>query len=158
MVDGGALEDIVISNITMRDIVNAPIFLRLGARMRSPEGTPVGSMKRILLSNINVFNADSCYSSIISGIPGHSIEEVTLSNIHIWYQGGYSEVDSRREIPEQEKAYPEPWMFGTVPASGFFVRHARHITFDNVNFHFLEPDGRPLYVTEDVEGIVYRNK
>ncbi len=156
-VDGGALEDIVISNITMRDIVNAPIFLRLGARMRSPEGTPVGSMKRILLSNINVFNADSRYSSIISGIPGYTIKEVTLSNIHIWYQGGYSEADSRREIPEQEKAYPEPWMFGTIPASGFFVRHARHITFDNVNFHFLEPDGRPLYVTEDVEGIVYRN-
>lgn len=39
-VDGGHLEDIVISNITMRDIVNAPIFLRLGARMRSPEGHP----------------------------------------------------------------------------------------------------------------------
>ena len=43
-VDGGHLEDIVISNITMRNIVNAPIFLRLGARMRSPEGTPVGTM------------------------------------------------------------------------------------------------------------------
>ena len=41
-VDGGVLEDIVISNITMRDIVNSPIFLRLGARMRSPENTPVG--------------------------------------------------------------------------------------------------------------------
>ena len=48
-VDGGQLEDIVISNITMRDIVNAPFFLRLGKRMRSPEGTPVGSMKRILI-------------------------------------------------------------------------------------------------------------
>ena len=48
-VDGGRLEDIVISNITMRNIVNAPIFLRLGARMRSPEGTPVGTMKRILI-------------------------------------------------------------------------------------------------------------
>ena len=35
-VDGGHLEDIVINNITMRNIVNAPIFLRLGARMRSP--------------------------------------------------------------------------------------------------------------------------
>ena len=34
----------------MRDIVNAPIFLRLGARMRSPEGTPIGTMKRIPVS------------------------------------------------------------------------------------------------------------
>lgn len=150
-VDGGHLEDIVITNITMRDIVNAPIFLRLGARMRSPEGTPVGKMRRILISNVNVFNADSRYSCIVSGVPGANIEDVFFSNINIYFQGGYTEEDARRMIPEQEKVYPEPWMFGTIPASGFYVRHARNIRFDNVNFHFEKPDGRPLYVTEDAE-------
>jgi len=155
-VDGGHLEDIVVSNITMRDIVNAPIFLRLGARMRSPEGTPVGVMRRILISNVNVFNADSRYSCIVSGIPGANIEDVTFSNIHIYFQGGYSEEDSKRVIPEQEKTYPEPWMFGTIPASGFYVRHARNITFDNVNFNFMKPDGRPLYVTDDAENIIHK--
>jgi len=155
-VDGGHLEDIVVSNITMRDIVNAPIFLRLGARMRSPEGTPVGVMRRILISNVNVFNADSRYSCIVSGIPGANIEDVTFSNIHIYFQGGYSEEDSKRVIPEQEKTYPEPWMFGTIPASGFYVRHARNITFDNVNFKFMKPDGRPLYVTDDAENVTHK--
>src|SRR4051812_40695353 len=38
MVDGGALEDIVITNLVMRDIFDAPIFVRLGARGRGPEG------------------------------------------------------------------------------------------------------------------------
>lgn len=156
-VDGGQLEDIVISNITMRDIVNAPIFLRLGARMRSPEGTPIGTMKRIRISNINVFNADSRYSSIISGVPGGVIEDITLNNIHLYYQGGYSEEDSRRIIPEQEKAYPEPWMFGTIPAKGFYIRHAKGIVFDNVQFYYALPDGRPLFVTDDAENIIYRN-
>lgn len=150
-VDGGHLEDIVISNITMRDIVNAPIFLRLGARMRSPQGTPIGTMKRILISNVNVFNADSQYSCIISGIPNACIEDVTLSNIHLYFKGGYTAEDGKRTPPEQEKVYPEPWMFGTIPASGFYVRHARNITFNNVNFHFATPDGRPLYVTDDAE-------
>jgi polygalacturonase len=150
-VDGGHLEDVVISNITMRDIVNAPIFLRLGARMRSPQGTPVGTMKRILISNVNVFNADSQYSCIISGIPNACIEDVTLSNIHLYFKGGYTAEDGKRTPPEQEKIYPEPWMFGTIPASGFYVRHARNITFNNVNFHFATPDGRPLYVTDDAE-------
>ncbi|WP_321478730.1 glycoside hydrolase family 28 protein [uncultured Bacteroides sp.] len=150
-VDGGHLEDIVINNITMRDIVNAPIFLRLGARMRSPQGTPVGTMKRILISNINVFNADSQYSCIISGIPNAYIEDVTLSNIHIYFKGGYSSNDATRNPPEQEKVYPEPWMFGTIPASGFYVRHARNITFNHVKFHFATPDERPLYVTDDAE-------
>ena len=39
------------------------------------------------------FNADSRYSSIISGIPGALIEDVTLSDIHIYHQGGYTEAD-----------------------------------------------------------------
>lgn len=153
-VDGGHLEDVVISNITMRDIVNAPIFLRLGARLRSPEGTPIGKMRRVLISNVNVFNADSRYSCIVSGVPGALIEDVTFSNIRIYFQGGYSAEDANRVIPEQEKVYPEPWMFGTIPASGFYVRHARNIVFDNVKFHFEKPDGRPLYVTDDAEIVV----
>ena len=156
-VDGGHLEDIVISNITMRNIINAPIFLRLGARMRSPEGTPVGTMKRILISDINVWNADSRYASIINGVPGACIEDVTFRNIHLYYKGGYSEEDGKRIPPEQEKVYPEPWMFGTIPAKGFYIRHARNITFDGIRFHFEQPDGRPLFVTDDAENIEYYN-
>lgn len=155
-VDGGHLEDVVVSNITMRDIVNAPIFLRLGARMRSPEGTSVGSMKRIRISHVNVYNADSRYSSIISGIPGALIEDVNLNDVHIYYQGGYTEADGKRLPPEEEKTYPEPWMFGTIPAKGFFIRHARGVTLDNVHFHYAQPDGRPLFVTDDAQP-VYRN-
>ncbi|WP_321334241.1 glycoside hydrolase family 28 protein [uncultured Bacteroides sp.] len=150
-VDGGHLEDVVVSNITMRDITNSPIFLRLGARMRSPQGTPIGTMKRILISNVNVFNADSRYACIVSGLPDACIEDVTFSNIHIYFEGGYTEEDGKCAPPEQADVYPEPWMFGTIPASGFYVRHARNITFDNVNFHFASPDGRPLYVTDDAE-------
>ena len=36
-VDGALMEDITVSNLTMRDIVNTPIFIRLGARLRGPE-------------------------------------------------------------------------------------------------------------------------
>lgn len=150
-VDGGFLEDIVISNITMRDIVNTPIFLRLGARLRSPEGTPVGAMRRIRISDINVYNACSEYASIISGIPGHRIEDITFSNINIYYQGGYSEEDGKIIPPENEKVYPEPWMFGRIPASGFYIRHAKDVHFNNVRFHFEQADGRPLFVFDDVE-------
>jgi polygalacturonase len=70
-VDGGHLEDVTISNVTMRDIANSPIFLRLGSRMRSPEGTPVGELRRVNITNFVVYNADPRYGSIISGIPGH---------------------------------------------------------------------------------------
>ena len=37
-VDGAILEDITFTGVTMRDIVAAPFFFRLGARMRGPQG------------------------------------------------------------------------------------------------------------------------
>jgi polygalacturonase len=152
-VDGGSLEDITISNITMRDIVNAPLFLRLGARMRSPESTPVGKMRRILIDNINVFNADSRYASIISGIPGHPVEDVTLSNIRILYKGGYGREYATIIPPENEKVYPEPWMFGTIPAAVFFVRHANNIHFHHIYTTFAKEDFRPAFVLDDTQNI-----
>jgi len=51
-VDGAILEDITVTNISMRDIMSAPIFLRLGNRMRAPEGRPIGTLKRVIISNI----------------------------------------------------------------------------------------------------------
>lgn len=102
-VDGGHLEDIEISHITMRHSVNAGIFLRLGARMRSPEGTPAGSMKRIRISHINAYDVDSRYSSIISGIPNGIIEDVTFDHIHLYYKGGYTKEDGKENFRNKKK-------------------------------------------------------
>ncbi|KAA6299978.1 MAG: hypothetical protein EZS26_003874 [Candidatus Ordinivivax streblomastigis] len=129
----------------------------MGARMRSPEDTPVGKMRRILIDNINVFNADSRYASIISGIPGQLIENVTLSNIHIHYQGGYSQEDAKIVPPENEKVYPEPWMFGTIPASVFYIRHACNLKFKDIDVDFEKVDGRPPFVLDDAVNIDIKN-
>ena len=37
-VDGGVLEDVTVTNVTMRHVTTAPIFLRLGNRARAPRG------------------------------------------------------------------------------------------------------------------------
>ena len=82
-VDGALLEDITITNITMRDIVDAPIFLRLGARMRGPDGVPVGTAAARDHQQHRLLQCHRPMSSIISGIPGHEIEDLKLSNILI---------------------------------------------------------------------------
>jgi polygalacturonase len=151
-VDGGLLEDVSITNITMRDIVNAPIFLRLGSRMRGPEGTPVGALRRVIISNIVVYNADPRYGSIISGIPGHAIEDVKLSNIRIFSRGGGTKEQAALEPPENERNYPEPSMFGQIPAYGFFIRHAEGIELSNVEISYLKEDLRPALMLSDVRG------
>jgi polygalacturonase len=156
-VDGGVLEDIVISNITMRDIVNSPIFLRLGARMRSPENTAVGQMRRISINNVNVYNADSRYGCLISGLPGHAIEDVKLSNIRIVYKGGGTVEQAQLTPPESEKLYPEPWMFGIIPSSAFYIRHAKNIEISDVDISFMQPDFRPSIQLDDVKGSIFNH-
>jgi len=152
-VDGGYIEDVAITNITMRDILTAPIFIRLGARQRAPAGTPIGGIRRVNISNVIVSNAETKYASIIAGLVGHDIEDVKLSNIRIHYRGGGTKQDALIEVPENEKSYPEPSMFGTLPAYGFFIRHASGITFDNVEISFEKEDARPAFLLNDVKNV-----
>src|SRR5450432_2025124 len=51
--DGAIVEDITFTSIAMRNVNTAPMFLRLGARLRGPKpDTVVGSIKRVLISNV----------------------------------------------------------------------------------------------------------
>jgi polygalacturonase len=150
-VDGALLEDIAITNITMRDIVSAPIFLRLGSRMRGPAGVPVGSLRRVLISNVVCSNSASSLGSILSGIPGHPIEDIQLNDIYIQHRGGGTPEAAAIHPPELENKYPEPNMFGPTPSHGFFLRHVKNISVSNVEIGSLKEDARPAFVLEDVQ-------
>ncbi|HZE68918.1 MAG TPA: glycoside hydrolase family 28 protein [Pyrinomonadaceae bacterium] len=153
-VDGALLEDVTINNITMRDVTNSPIFMRLGFRGRGPKDkTSVGELRRVILSNIVVHNADPRYASIISGIPGHYIEDVCLSNIRIYYRGGGTKAQAALDPPENEDGYPEPTMFGEIPAYGFFVRHVKGLQMNDVQVSYLNEDARPPIAMRDVKGV-----
>jgi len=66
-VDGALLEDITISNSTMRDLISGPLFMRLGVRLRGPKDTTnVGTLKRILVNNLNCHNAPMRICSVLS--------------------------------------------------------------------------------------------
>jgi hypothetical protein len=99
-----------------------------------------------------VHNADPKYGSIISGIPGHSIEDLRLSNIRIYSQGGGTKEQAERQPPEMEATYPEPVMFGEIPAYGFFIRHVNGLRMDNVEVSFMKEDLRPAFWLNDVKG------
>lgn len=147
-VDGALLEDVTVTNIAMRDIVSCPIFLRLGARLRGPAGTTkVGTLRRVLISNITAHNCDSRLSSIVSGIPGHAIEDVKIANVFVDHSGGGQTV---AQVPENENKYPEPNMFGPMPAHGFYFRHVRGLDVSHTEVRPLAADPRPAFQLEEV--------
>ncbi|MGH9599609.1 MAG: rhamnogalacturonidase, partial [Terracidiphilus sp.] len=150
-VDGALLEDIAITNTTMRDIGTGPLFLRLGARLRGPkETTKVGTLRRILISNLDCYNAPARQGSILSGIPGYTIDDVKLSNIYIETAGGGTAEQAQITPPELVNVYPDPGRFGITPSSGFVLRHMRNLEMSHVEIANGTPDARPAFYLDDV--------
>ena len=150
-VDGAILEDITVTNIAMRGITSAPLFLRLGRRMRGPAGAPIGSIKRVIIDNITS-SGSSLLPSIIAGVEGHPVEDIKISNLFLQQAGGGDAASAQVQVPAKEDAYPEPGMFGGLPATGFFVRHARGIEMSHVEVTVLAADARPAFWLQDVDG------
>jgi len=156
-VDGAVIEDVTCSNLTMRDVYEAPIFVRLGARMRGPDGVAVGTIRRLVLSGITCMQAEGSpkIACILAGIPGHEIEDIKISDLIVVNRGDGTKNDAALQIPEKEKQYPEPNMFGTTPAHGFFVRHVRGLEMQSVKIECSNADARPVFVLEDVQDATF---
>jgi polygalacturonase len=151
-VDGAHIEDVAISNITMRRVAGSPVFIRLGSRARGPDNPPVGTIRRVSIDNLVASGADWRYGSIVSGIPGHPIEDLRLSNMFIEQEGGGGSDLAGSSPPESEAKYPEPTMFGSMPSYGFFLRHVSGVEMSHVKLGFAAPEARPAFTLIDVSG------
>lgn len=151
-VDGGTLERVLFSGIVM-DGVGAPIFIRLGDRGRPFETggprQPVGKLRRVMIRDVEAVRA-SAVGCAIAGLPGAPVEDITLDNVRLEFVGGGKPEYEYEKVPEKADQYPEHRMFGNLPAYGFYCRHARRLSFRNVQVSTATPDARPAMLTEDV--------
>lgn len=171
-VDGGTIENIKIQNVEAVNTGN-PIFIRLGHR----GGDKPGIIRNVHIKNMKVqvpFGRPDIdydmrgpevpyfhnpFPSSIVGIPGHTIENVMLENIEISYPGraskgmAYVPLTRLEQVPEKIKNYPEFDMFGELPAWGFYVRHAKGLTFENVKLTLDAEDFRPAFVFDEVSDV-----
>lgn len=153
IVDGGFLDGMLVENISMT-AVRTPIFIRLGDRARQFDpNVPVagvGSLRNVTLRNITAV-AEENITSMISGIPGHYVSNITLENIELTVPGGMGAFPSSFVLPEEEDGKPESDMFGdSIPAYGLYMRHADSIYITNYCVEVENPDGRPYIIYEDV--------
>jgi polygalacturonase len=142
-VDGGTIEDVTVKGLTLTEITTAPLFLRIGARLRGPEGTASGAIRRVHVEDVTATDILPDYSALIVGLSTHPIEDVTLKNISLTYCGGGKPEWAGRELPDIDDAYPEPSMFGPTPAFGLYARHTRRLKLENVTLKSDAPDPRP---------------
>jgi polygalacturonase len=148
-VDGGNINGLVISNITMDDARTA-IFVRLGARGRGQQVPASGTIQNISISNVTA-NKTSLACSI-TGLPGQCVRDLTLSDIRISVTGGGIAEQASKEIPELDHQYPRSDMFGELPAYGLFCRHIKNLMVNGLHFSLDDVDQRPAIVAVDADG------
>jgi Glycosyl hydrolases family 28 len=155
LVDGGLLERVSISNVTMRR-VSCPIFVRLGNRGRPFKAGMAnpgqGHLRNLSLSHVRADGANAIGCSI-TGQPGRPAEDVALEDIQLTFAGGGEGEATRTETPEYAAQYPEYSMFGSLPAYGLYCRHLRGLRLRDVRVGWVEPEARPSLVCDEVEDL-----
>ncbi|RLC29156.1 MAG: hypothetical protein DRH37_08090, partial [Deltaproteobacteria bacterium] len=142
------MENISIPNVVMRNVVGGPINLELTSRSRGPNNPPPGKMRNININNIICH--DSFFGSSINGAKGYPIENVTISNVRAISHGNGSSQDAEKEPDDILKS---PWQGNQwhLPSYGFFCRHVKGLTFQNIRLNTQHKDPRPAFVFIDVE-------
>jgi polygalacturonase len=158
IVDGGVMDGVSISNITIEG-TDCPLFVRLGNRGRkhtkeAPE-PPVGIMRNIVINNIVAYHSGN-YCSSITGIPGHYVENLSLSNVQFYNLGGLKDGlfnPDIKKVKEDEKGYPQPTVWKELPSSGLFIRHAKNIQIRGLMLNSEQLDARIPVIAVDVDGL-----
>jgi polygalacturonase len=152
IVDGGTMDGIEVEDVSMEN-VGAAIFIRLGDRARpfkeGMERPPAGKLGNVTIRRVKATGAGKV-GSAIAGIPGHPVERIRLEDVSIVSAGGGTASEAQRVPPERPEVYPEFNMFGVLPASGLYVRHAAGISLERVEFRTASADARPAVVLSDV--------
>lgn len=149
VVDGGSMSGVLISNIQMEN-ARTPIFVRLGRR------TPASGsfLRSIRFEQIHATGA--LLTSSISGLPGMPVEDVVIANSSLHTSEHGIATWAHGEIPEHPDKYPEARMFGRLPASAIYIRHANTIRITNTELKADLPEERPTIVCDDVHDIEFR--
>lgn len=151
--DGADVTGVDVRGLTITR-TQTPIFIRLSAReefleMPNRRLENPGSIDAVHLENILVYATQNTAGSSISGIARRNIGAVTLKDIYVEASGGTKKAPPMP--PETDDGYPAPHRLGKLPATGFFVRYADKVTFDNVRVGLLSPDARPWLVFDKAD-------
>ncbi len=152
-VDGANISNITCQGIDM-NATQVPFYVIIGYRDMTPTGYPsrgAGSVDMLLFEDIVATNQSSNVGSCISGTiyngVTYALTNLTFRRCNITFKGGMA---SQPGAPgEMSTQYPEYSVLGTLPAYGYYLRHARNVTFTNCTTAVSPADVRPAQVLSD---------
>lgn len=146
-IDGAEIDDIRFQNIRFQKAGSA-FFVLLGKRASS---STVGSIQNISFSDITG-DTKHTWGSPISGTAlggkTYSLKNLSFNNVHVSALGGVDSVP--QDPPEYQGQYPDPNLWGDLPASGYFIRHAEGVSFTHSSISLQGSDSRKSFVLRDV--------
>ncbi len=153
--DGAVIDNINISNCEISNSGQA-VFILLADRKRTVPGRKprIGTISNICFKNISGSGFTKQYPSIITGIAGHNIQNVTFENVNLKLKGGIT--NTNQSVMEYDGKYPEGSKFGNTNAYGFFIRHTDQVDFINCTTTSDQPDARKWLVQQDVGNIAIK--
>ncbi len=127
-------------------------------RYRDLPARDVGTIRDVRITGVRGTVADDgrvtpAAAILVSGLPGHDIEDLRLRDLRLSLPGGGAAADALREVPLLASDYPEYRPLGVLPAFGAFLRHARRLRFERVVVETRRPDARPPVRQQDVSDL-----
>ena len=146
------------------------------------EGAPVGTLKNVRIRDVvaevkiedRAKAAQAAYKNLdvkhapeptdqekakagpimITGIPGHFIENIVLENVKISYPGGGTTEDAQRSGPRRHRAVSGTVLLWTIARMGRLYPSCPECRVQERKVADTRPDRRKKLVLEDVEGFV----
>jgi polygalacturonase len=154
--DSAIVDGVNYSNIVVKGAA-CPIYMLTWNRLRTGEpGAKVGAIRNVHLQDITITDCapgrqGPVQASVLSGWKDSPFENITFENVKIIYPGGETNrLDDL--VPPNPKDY-SPRSFGPRPASAFYIRNGKGLTFKNVEFGFENADARTPLVISGVDGV-----
>jgi len=164
--EGGIMRNMAFSNLVIENVPR-PIFMTFCQQRcctDTPEGQwmPMKSMNGFVFSNLRIDNStcDRDSAIVITGMPGHPIQDIQFSNIQMISGGGGTKEDAANHLNEftidvLDGWWPEYSRLGaTVPAFGIYARHVDGLTLHNLQINTAKPDERPAFAFQDVSNLI----
>jgi polygalacturonase len=174
--DGGSIERVSISGVTMRNVghailINVDLQLyKIGIpdeQLPAKRGETMGVVRNIILRDIQadgvghyrgrgVGGAESAnerkLACIISGMPESSLENVTLENVRLRFAGGGTLEDAKNDLSSVKNGFNCDSM-GMTPAYGIYCRNVRNLRLRDVDLAYETDDFRPAVFIEKAERV-----